>query len=60
MKHYGREFPGGPVVGTQRSHGWGPGSIPGLGTKIPQWETLPIGKSLVPSIMQLANVLGIT
>ena len=30
------EFPGDPVVRTQRSHCWGPGSIPGRGTKIPQ------------------------
>ena len=30
------EFPGNPVVRTWRSHCWGPGSIPGRGTKIPQ------------------------
>ena len=30
------EFPGSPVVRTQRVHCWGPGSIPGQGTKIPQ------------------------
>ena len=29
-----REFPGGPVVGTWHFHCCGPGSIPGLGTKI--------------------------
>ena len=28
-----REFPGGPVVRTRRSHCWGPGSISGPGTK---------------------------
>ena len=31
-----REFPGGPVVRTRSFHCWGPGSIPGQGTKIPQ------------------------
>ena len=31
-----REFPGGPVVRTPRSHCRGLGSIPGQGTKIPQ------------------------
>ena len=30
------KFPGNPVVRTWRSHCWGPGSIPGQGTKIPQ------------------------
>ena len=30
------EFPGSPVVKTQHFHCRGPGSIPGLGTKIPQ------------------------
>ena len=29
-----RKFPGGPVVGTLCFHCWGPGSIPGQGTKI--------------------------
>ena len=33
-----QEFPGGPVVGTLCSHSWGPGSIHGGGTKIPQAE----------------------
>ena len=36
-----REFPGSPVVRTQRFHHWGDlGSIPGQETKIPQamWE----------------------
>ena len=32
----GGEFPGGPVVRTLCFHCWGPGSIPGQGTKIPQ------------------------
>ena len=31
-----REFPGGPVVRTQRFNCRGLGSIPGWGTKIPQ------------------------
>ena len=31
-----REFPGGPVVKTQRFHCGDLGSIPGQGTKIPQ------------------------
>ena len=30
------EFPGGPVVRTWRFYCWGPGSIPGWGTKILQ------------------------
>ena len=30
------EFPGVPVVRTQRSHCQNPGSVPGRGTKIPQ------------------------
>ena len=30
------EFPGGPVVRTWHFHCWGPGSIPGWGTKIQQ------------------------
>ena len=30
------EFPGSPVVRTRHFHCWGPGSIPGWGTKIPQ------------------------
>ena len=29
-----QEFPGSPVVRTQSFHCWGPGSIPGQGTKI--------------------------
>ena len=29
------EFPGGPVVRTRLFHCWGPGSIPGQGTKMP-------------------------
>ena len=29
------EFPGSPAVRTQCSHCWGPGSIPGQGTRIP-------------------------
>ena len=36
IKRRAGEFPGGPVVRTWCSHCWGPGSIPGLGTKIPQ------------------------
>ena len=35
---YVREFPGGPVVRTQRFYCRGPGSTPGGGTKIPQAE----------------------
>ena len=36
-----REFPGVPVVGTLCFHCWGPGSIPGQGTKISQaWRGL--------------------
>ena len=31
-----REFPGGSVVRTPRSHCWGPGSIPRGGMYIPQ------------------------
>ena len=31
-----REFPGGPVVKTQRFHCQDPGSIPSRGTNIPQ------------------------
>ena len=27
------EFPGGPMVRTQRFHCWGPGSVPGWGIK---------------------------
>ena len=30
------EFPGGPVVRTRHFHCWGPGSIPGQETEIPQ------------------------
>ena len=37
-----REFPGGPVVRTLRFHCWGPGSIPGWGTKILQARGLKI------------------
>ena len=37
VKNYVRkDFPGGPVVRTLWSHCWGPGSIPGQRTKIPQ------------------------
>ena len=36
IKHYSREFSGGPVVRTQCFHCWDPGSAPGQGTKIPQ------------------------
>ena len=36
VKVESREFPGGPVVRTQRFPCWGPGSIPDPGTKIPQ------------------------
>ena len=35
-KTYSRDFPGGPVVRTWRFHFGGPGSIPGLGSRIPQ------------------------
>ena len=35
-KYIYREFPGIPVVRTRCFHCWGPGSIPGGGTKIPQ------------------------
>ena len=37
-----REF---PVVRTRGFHCWGPGSIPGQGTKIPQAATLPPSKT---------------
>ena len=30
------EFPGSPVVRTRCFHCWGPGSVPGGGTRIPQ------------------------
>ena len=51
------EFPGGPVVRTWNFHCWGPGSIPGPGTKILQttgcrWrggepqETTSVGKGV--------------
>ena len=36
LKKYARDFPGGPVVRTQRFHCHGRGTIPGWGTKIPQ------------------------
>ena len=34
FKRWCGEFPGGPVVRTQSSHFWGPGSVLGQGTKI--------------------------
>ena len=44
-----REFSGGPVVRTQDFYFWGPGSIPGWGTKIPQaaWSSQKKKKSLI-------------
>ena len=36
LKYDTREFPGGPMVRTQRFHCQGPGSIPGQRTKILQ------------------------
>ena len=36
IKSYDKEFPGGPVVRIWHFHCWGPGSIPGQGTKISQ------------------------
>ena len=36
IKSHLREFPGSSVVRTQRFHCWGPGPIPGQGTKILQ------------------------
>ena len=35
-RRHGGEFPGGPVARTLHVHCWGPGSVPGWGTKIPQ------------------------
>ena len=36
IKKTNAKFPGSPVVRTQCFHCWGPGSIPGWGTKIPE------------------------
>ena len=41
-------FPRGPVVMTQRSHFWGPGSIPGQGTKI--LNAVQLGQKLKPQL----------
>ena len=60
LKKRRREFPGGPVVRSQHFHCWGPGSIPGRGTKIP---TSPVAwpkkkKEGNPSICHIMNEPG--
>ena len=41
------DFPGSPVASTGRVHRWGPGSIPGQGTKIPQARPKKTGNDII-------------
>ena len=46
--HGAWEFPGGPRVGTEGFHCWGPGSLPGQGTEVLQATRHSQKKSAVP------------
>ena len=53
---WNKEFPGSPVVRTQRFHCWGPGSIPAPGAKIPQAAQPKKRKTvLINSLMKKMN-----